>query len=121
MKKKGKRPFRRDLLLCHSTGEIFGRISQRLDCARGDISDRNFNSAEHHIRLAKIELKAGAWAIGKSPSSRLAKLLDDPLLALKKAQQTNRDGKIGRVSRRRLYPALDALAKTMKRASNKCH
>lgn len=120
MSKPAKRPFRRDLLICHSTGEIFGRISQRLNCAGGDISDRNFRSAEHHIYQAKQELKEGAWAIGKGASSRVSKLLDDPLQALKKAHQTNRKGKIGRVGRGRLRPAEAALMKVMKRASNKC-
>lgn len=105
---------------CHWTGRILGRISQRLDCAGGSLNDGDFRSAEHQIYQAKLDLKQSAWVIGKSTSSRLSKLLDDPHQALKKAQQTIREGKKGRVSRDRLRPAEKALMKAMHRASNKC-
>lgn len=112
--------FRKDLLTCHWTGRILGKISQRLDCAGGSLNDGDFRSAEHQIYQAKLDLKQSAWVIGKSTSSRLIKLLDDPYQALKKAQQTVREGKIGRVGRGRLRPAEQALMKVMHRASNKC-
>lgn len=121
MKKPAKRPFRKDLLNCHWTGRKLGIISQRLNCAGGDLNDRNFRGAEHNIYQAKLDLKESAWVIGKSTSSRLSKLLDDPLQAVKKAQQATRAGKEGRVSRGRLRPAEQALMKAMQRASNKCH
>lgn len=121
MKKAVKRPFRKDLLECHWTGRKLGVIHQRLDCAGGDLNDRNFRGAEHNIYQAKLDLKDSSWVIGKTTASRLSKLLDDPLEAVKKAQQAIREGKEGRVSRGRLRPAEQALAKAMKRASNKCH
>jgi hypothetical protein len=121
LKKKAKSSVRKDLLVCHWTGRLLGQISQRLDCAGGDLNDRNFSGAEHNIYQAKIELKDGAWAIGKSVANRLGKLLDDPLQAVKDAQKTARDGKEGPVGRGRLRPAEQALMKVMKRASNKCH
>lgn len=120
MSKKAKRRLRKDLLDCHWTGRILGGISQRLNCAGGDLNDRDFGSAEHNIYQAKLELKEAAWVIGKSASSRLSKLLDDPHQALKAAQQTVREGKEGRVSRGRLRSAEQALAKALHRASNKC-
>lgn len=121
MRKVVKRPFRRDLLVCYWTGRILGSISQRIDCAGGDLNDRNFRGAEENIYQAKLDLERGAWAIGKSTSKRLTKLLDDPLQAVKKAQQTVREGKQGPVSRGRLRPAEQALTKAMNRASGKCH
>lgn len=117
---KPQRPLRKDLLDCHWTGRILGGIRQRLDCAGGDLNQRNFNSAEHNIYQAKLELKEAAWVIGKSASSRLSKLLDDPHQAIQHAQQAVREGKEGRVSRGRLRSAEQALAKALHRASNKC-
>lgn len=121
MKKQTKHRIRKDLLDCHWTGRILGGISQRLDCADGDINKGDFGSAEHQIYQAKLELKESSWVIGKSVSRRLSKLLDDPHQALKKAQKAIREeGKEGRVSRDRLRPATKALMKAMDRASNKC-
>lgn len=119
MKKPGQR-IRKDLLMCHWSGRILGRIAQRLTCAGGDFNDQNWRGAEHQIYQAKLDLKESAWAIGESTSRRLGKLLDDPLLAVKAAQDRIRKGKQGHVGRGRLRPAEQALMDTMKRASNKC-
>lgn len=121
LRKTTKHRIRKDLLTCHWSGRILGKISQRLDCAAGDLNDGDFRSAEHQIYQAKLDLKQSAWVIGKSTSNRLSKILDDPYNALKKAQQTIREGKQGHVSRGRLRPAEEALMKVMDRASNKCH
>lgn len=120
LKKSGKHRIRKDLLDCHWTGRILGGISQRLDCAGGDLNKGDFESAEHNIYQAKLELKESSWVIGKSTSSRLSKLLDEPHQALKKAQQAVREGKQGRFSKDRLRPFGKALVKAMDRASNKC-
>lgn len=106
--------------MCHWTGLILGELRQRLNCAGGDIGSGNFRSAEQHLYIAKLELKESSAVIGKSAARRLSKLLDNPHQALKAAQQTIRQGKQGRVSRRRLYPADQALKRVMDRASNKC-
>lgn len=112
---------RKDLLLCHWTGRILGRIDTGLSHVGGYMNKREFWAASQEIFRIKLDLKDSAWAIGESTSRRISKLLDDPHQALKKAHDMIRDGKQGLVGRGRLRPAEQALARAMKRASDKCH
>ena len=114
------KPIRKDLLFCHWTGRILGRIDEKLSNVGGHMNKGEFWDASQEIFRIKSDLEASSWAIGKSAARRISKLLDDPHQALKKAHEQVRDGKIGRVGRRRLRPATQAVFRAMNRASNKC-
>ncbi len=111
---------RKDLLLCHWTGRILGRIDEGLTHVGGYMNKREFWAASQEIFRIKLDLKDSVWAIGESTSRRISKLLDDPHQALKNADAKVSAGKLGQVGRGRLRPAEQALARAMKRASGKC-
>lgn len=105
---------------CFDQGRLLGRAQERLRSAGGSIAEGDLLSAEHNVRLTKLDLEQMSRILGPYTSKRIAALLEDPLEAIRKARRTIQRKKLGRVSRRRLYPAMDAIQKAMHRASNKC-
>jgi len=125
---KAKRPkktgtyYHSDRAFCFSRGSAFSTIYERVRSASGSLNSGDLVSAEHNLYLAKIDLEKYGQngLVPKSTASRLAKAIDNPFQAIKKARDAKARGKRAGVSTGRIHPILTSIQKAKDRASNEC-
>jgi hypothetical protein len=117
-----KYAYHRAQALCFSRGDFYSKLYGRIDSAGSNIRTGDLITADHNLFLAKLDLErvSKSKLIPPSTAKHISKLLDNPIEGVKKAMETRKLGKIGRVDRNRVHQALTAIRKASDRAYNKC-